>query len=263
MFSQEEGGIPEAHFSLHSLEEALVQAESISLLRDGDQSQGLGHTLWSQVAANASMSISSLLALYLVVQGSTLIEEQGNAGGGDDDSASHTSLDKLRKMAREVSTHLARSSVRVSNVNDMMPATGNNDVLEAMASLDGIVQEFDTYCQGLVDILNANPSQASLRQAETLIVKAEQEWSSALAKLKPNSIRQIDEVEVLFTAVGPAGAPQEARAMKVKKKLLDAMEMGPLLDATKESERRLAQVCIGIICYTLYNVILYVLFGLP
>ena len=249
-FGQEEGGIPEAHFSLHSLEEALVQAESISLLRDGDQSQGLGHALWSQAGASASLGVSSLLALCLVVQGSTLMEQQGKGGGGEegDNNTPNASVDKLREMARDASKHQVRCSVRVANVNDVVPATssvdGGVDAQEAMTSLESLLKDFTTVSQGLFDNLNAVSSGANLQQAEMVIVKAAQEWSASLSRLKPNSIRLVDGSDALFAAVGPSGLPQEARAMKVKKKLIDAMEMGPLLDATKESERRLAQVCM-------------------
>lgn len=238
----EEGGVPLHQLQLSDLEDALAAAEAFSLLRDGEHGSGsgLGHSLWTQAGAAASLSLLPVLTLASLVEASTLLEDLGEP---------EVLVEPLRAMARDMARLPARVRTVAGSLADMLSSSDyeSADNASTVQSLTLLHRELAGMSSLLGSLADEGPSSSAARQAQEALAKLQEEWAKAAAALKQGSVKVWEAgCETVFaysaTAAGAhATTPCLVRSARVRKQLVEAMELLPTLSAARDAERRLMQ----------------------
>ena len=241
---KEEGGVPPRHFSWQGLEEAVASAESFSLLHDDTIE---GPQLHMDVVDVTNLKMVIFLAKNVVVQAATMADEVDPRGEGEDE---HPVVLELRQLVVDLegvqARHVATAGSFMEVVREGSSETEDSHalhelvekIMETTAVTERVLEGDDMIGEG-GKVLN------DLGRVKDEIGQALNSWVGAnLMSLDTRDIWSLvspQSQEGMGKSVGQV-TPCTARARGLRKRLVDAVELQPLLEATKESEKKLAQV---------------------
>lgn len=242
LVEKEEGGIPPRHFSLSDLEEAVVGCEAFSLLHTVGTMEGdaMPHT---DVDTIADVKLVLFLARNALVQATTLAEEVAPRG---EDEEEHPVVLGLRQLVLELDVVQSRRVVTAGSffelVKEMSGEEGGQGLKDVVGKMMGATTALEQLLEGEGLLMEGGTVLEDLRGLREEVGQALSKWIGAgLVAMERSEVWSIVRPQTQEGA-GDGLTPCTVRARKLKRRLVEAVELQPLLEAAKEAENKLGQV---------------------
>jgi len=244
VIQREEGGVPPRHFSLDALDDAIATAESFSVLHQDTD-------LHTDVGGVSHLRMVIFLAKNVLVQAATLADEVEPRGEGEPE---HPVVSSLRQLVVDLEGLQSRRVVTAGSFMEVVRESsgGSSSEKDDSHALDELMERMMETTAITEKVLEGDDLVREGSRVLMDLSSVKEEMGRLINGWAGGSLRSLDARDV-WTVVSPqreegrsgvvtTTTPCTVRARRMRKRLVDAVDVQPLLEATKESEKKLAQV---------------------